>query len=101
MAATMGTLNEIFPGVEMFIDDAATGLIRMRKHWFSVKVQKSFSPDGKTLKILSVVSYLGFLSPSSEIILWSAWCSHCKVSMESGLTFILNSEEITTNLQRT
>ena len=32
MAATMGTLNEIFPGVEMFIDDAATGLIRMRKH---------------------------------------------------------------------
>lgn len=71
----MGTLNEVFPGVEMSIDDVATGLIRMRKHWFSVKVQKSFSPDGKILKILSVVSYLGFPSLSQEIILWRTWCS--------------------------
>lgn len=101
MAATMGTLNEVFPGVEMSIDNVATGLIRMRKHWFSVKVQKSFSPDGKILKILSVVSYLGFPSPSEEIILWSTWCSHWEASLESGLTFCLKSEEIMTNLQRT
>jgi len=31
LAAIMGTLNEIFPGVEMSIDHDVTVLIRMRK----------------------------------------------------------------------
>lgn len=32
LAAMMGTLNEIFPGVGMSIDDVTPVLIRMRKH---------------------------------------------------------------------
>lgn len=51
MAAMMGTLNEVFPGVGMSIVDVATGLIRMRKHWFPAKVQNSFHPDEKSFRI--------------------------------------------------
>lgn len=93
--AITGNLHQVLPGV----DDVAPGLIRMRKHWFSVKVQKSFHSEEKSLR-LSVASYFGFPPPSQEIILWSTWSSRWEASTESGLAFRLNSKEIKPNLQR-